>query len=135
MKVFLFLTLAVTTCVPTLSQTPSRRTTNARIERGLITLSKKAVKGLGTANIVVDDRFTGTTSAVVQPGSGKLLHPKVTIAGDRALVTGLVVFEVGSPQGRTKENSSPVKIDFTKRDGQWKFAGLCLGACGPISTL
>ena len=82
------------------------------------------------ANIVVDDRFTGRTDAVVEAKTGELLNPKITINGDRAVVRGRVVFKDGSPQGHTKENSSTVTIDFIKRDGQWKFAGLCLGDCG-----
>src|SRR5258708_1889244 len=112
MKVLLFVTLTVITSIPSFSQTPRTTTINAQAERELVSLSQKAVDGVRTANIVVDDRFTGTTSAVVQPNPGKLLHPKVTITGDRAVVTGRIVFKDVSPQWHTKENSSTVTIDF-----------------------
>jgi len=130
MKVILFVFLAVITCIPAFSQTQRRATINAQAERELVSLSRKAVlDGLRTANIVVDDRFTGTTSAVVQPGPGKLLQPKVTIVGDRAMVTGRVSFEGGGPKPTESDHSSPVTISFVKRTGQWHIVDLCIGGC------
>jgi hypothetical protein len=130
MKVLLFVTLAVITCIPAFSQTQRRTTINAQAERELVSLSRKAVlDGVRTANIVVDDRFTGATSAVVQPSPGKLLQPKVTIADDRALVTGRVSFEGEWPKSCASDHSSPVTISLVKRSGQWHIVELCIGAC------
>jgi hypothetical protein len=130
MKVLVFVTLAAMTCIPAFSQTQRRTTINAQAEAELLSLSRKAVlDGVRTAKLVVDDRFTGTTSAVVQPSPGKLLRPKVTIAGGRALVTGLVSFEGEWPKSSASDHSSPVTITFVKRAGQWHLVELCLGTC------
>ena len=122
------LALVLITSVTGLSQTPTRTTTIARAEQQLISLSQKAVDGVGTAKVVNDDRFTGSTSVVLENDRGKLLHPKVTITGDRALVTGRFFFEGGTKSSETLE-PEPVKISFVKRHEQWRVVGLCWGTC------
>jgi hypothetical protein len=55
---------------------------------------------------------------------------KVSIKGDKALVTGNVVFNAPSSQGKTPDNSTGVIIHFVKRKGLWKFSRGCFGECG-----
>ena len=83
MKILLIAALAVFTFITALSQTQLRSTTHAQTKRELISLGQKAVDGVGTANIVVDDRFTGRTEAVVETKTGELLNPKVMVTGNR----------------------------------------------------
>ena len=127
MKILLIAALAVFTSITALSQTQLRSTTHAQTKRELISLGQKAVvDGVGTANIIVDDRFTGRTEAVVETKTGELLNPKVTITGNRAVVTGRVASKGGL---HATDQSTPVTIRFMKRDGQWRFVGLCIGSC------
>jgi hypothetical protein len=127
MKFLVTVTLALVMSITALSQTQHRITTSAQTKRELISLGRQAVlDGVGTANVVVDDRFTGNTAAVVETKNGELLDPKVTITGTRALVKGRVVFKGGL---HVTDQSTPVTIRFMKRDGQWRFAGLCIGNC------
>jgi hypothetical protein len=129
-KLLLVVTAVVVLSVPVASQTQRKQFALRQTERDLIALSQKAV-GTGVGSVdVTQDRFTGTTTIRRMCNIAELVDPHVTIVGDRAVVTGLVVFKCASSKPRVKENSSTVAIDFIKRDGKWRFAELCLGACG-----
>ena len=127
MKKLLIVTLGLFTCVTALSQTEGRSTTNSRIERHLLSMAQKAIADVRTATIVMDDRFTGRSAAVVdEKKTGDLENPKLTIDGDKALVTGRVVFK---NEFHATDQGTPVAIHFTKQNGQWRFSELCIGTC------
>jgi hypothetical protein len=129
-KLLLVVTAVVILSFPVASQTQPKRLPLRQTERVLIALSQQAVgSGVGRVD-VTQDRFTGTTTVHRMCNIAELVDPHVTIVGDRAVVTGLVVFKCASSEPRVKEDSSTVAIDFIKRDGKWRFAELCLGACG-----
>jgi hypothetical protein len=129
-KLLLVVTAVVVLSFPVASQPQPKQLPLRRTERDLIALSQQAVgSGVGRVD-VSQDRFTGTTTVRRMCKIAELVDPHVRIVGDRAVVTGLVVFKCASSEPRVKEDSSTVAIDFIKRDGKWRFAELCLGACG-----
>ena len=129
MKLLLVVTAVVVLSVSVASQTQRKQLALRQTERDLIALSQKAVGTVGSLD-VTQDSFTGNMTVLRTCNIAELVDPHVTISGDRAVVTGLVVFKCASSEPRAKENSSNVAIDFIKRDGQWRFTELCLGACG-----
>ena len=128
-KLLLVVTAIVVLSVPVGSQTQHQQFALRQTERNLIALSQKALGTVGSLD-VTQDHFTGTMTVRRTCNGAELVDPHVTISGDRAVVTGLVVFKCASSEPRRQENSSTVAIDFIKRDGKWRFAELCLGACG-----
>jgi hypothetical protein len=132
MKVLFVTLIAMIMPAAVFSQTRHNQLALGQTERQLIALSRTSVaKGVTSADIVVDDRFTGRSIAQVTSKTAELLNPKVTISGNRGLVTGRVIFKEGSPELRRTENSSPVTLSFLKHAGRWQLVNLCVGACSP----
>ena len=126
-RILMAATLAVVMPALVLSQT--QRKQMLLTERELVGLSRKAVvNGVGN-EIIVADRFTGTATVQGKFDTVELVDAKPNINGDRAVVTGRVVFKGGLPEWHTSEKSSGVTIRFIRREGQWRFVGLCLGDC------
>jgi len=128
-KLLLVVTAVVVLSVPAASQTQRKQLAIRQTERDLIALSQKAVGTVGSLD-VNPDTFTGTMTVLRTCNTAELVDPHITISGERAVVTGLVAFKCASSAPHAKEPSSTVAIEFIKRDGTWRFAELCLGACG-----
>jgi hypothetical protein len=132
MKILFATVVALTMSAAALSHPRHNESPLGPTERHLILLSRAAVaKSLGSATIVSDDRFTGTTTAQVNSATATLINPKATISGDRATVTGRTVFKHAPIDLRTADNSSPVTLSFVKRAGRWQLVDLCVGSCSP----
>ena len=120
-----------------LSQTQNKRTALSQAEQELDALSRKAVADcIGKEIVVVEDATSkaplGMMPVAVVKGqfdAVELTDVQTQINGDLAVVTGRVVFKGGLPEWQTKETSSGVTIRFSRREGQWKFVGLCMGKC------
>jgi len=129
--------LIVSMSVLALSQTQNRQTPLSQSEQELVALSHKAVADCIGKEIVVVKDSTSQSSLGVMPvavvkghfDAVELTEVQTRIDGDQAMVTGRVVFKGGLPEWQTKETSSGVLIRFSRRDGEWQFAGLCMGKC------
>jgi hypothetical protein len=129
-RIILAAILTVVTPALVLSQTTQRKQVALRqTERELIALSRQAVVNGVSSDIVVENRFTGTASTQGKFDTVEFVDAKPSINGDRALVSGRVVFKGGLPGWRAKETSTGVKIGFIKREGRWQLLDLCLGDC------
>lgn len=119
-------------------QTGGRRVTLSKSELELVALSREFVDtSVGKGIVVSTDRVvmtpTGPMGVAEERGkweSVELDDLDAAIDGERAVVTGRVVFKGRSPEGKAIDTSSKVRIVYAMREGRWEFKSGCLGVCG-----
>lgn len=137
----LLVLLALMAAAPavTIGQTDTAQATHNGTERELIRLSQKFVKtsfvalGVDSSKGVMRPDLEGR----LQMAGGELKHrwkaiglkdPRVQIEGDKAVVTGRIIF---GGEGAPPEISSGVVIRYRRQAGRWKYIDACMGACDP----
>lgn len=136
-RILIVIVLAVTISVVASSQTNNGQTGRSRSEQELITLSREFVKTSIGAMAVEMGEVKMTPSGPMSSAEVKeqweavgIKDTKVHIDGDKAVVTGQVIFGGHSPEANARNTSSRVTIHFLKRKDGWKFVRGCLGDCG-----
>ena len=136
-RVLVVIALAFVTSSIAASQTLERQAERAKSEQELIALSREFVRdsfgaiAVEMGGVKMTPRGRMSTATVKDEWEGAVIKDeKVSIDGDKALVTGNVVFDSPSSKGKILANSTGVTIHFAKRKGQWKLARGCFGECG-----
>jgi hypothetical protein len=137
-RILVVAVLAVALSAVAFSQTNSRRITLSKSELELIALSREFVDtSIGKEMIVLTDGVTltpsgpmGTAEVKGKWESVELEDLDALVDGERAVVTGRVMFKGHSPEGKAIDASSRVKIVYARREGRWEFSSGCLGDCG-----
>ena len=128
--------LTVTISVVASGQTNDSQTTRDQSERELIALSREFVDtSVGAVGVEMGEvKMTphGPMSTAVVKDQWKpadLEDTKVHFEGDKAVVTGRVIFRGESPKGKEIVFSSGVKLHFIRQKDGWKFVSGCIGNC------
>lgn len=137
-RILVVAVLAVVLSAIAFSQTNSRRITLSKSELELIELSRQFVDtSIGKDMIMVTDGVTltpfgpmGTAAVKGKWESVDLEDLDALVDGERAVVTGRVMFKGHSPEGKAIDASSRVTIVYARRKGRWEFRSGCLGDCG-----
>jgi hypothetical protein len=130
--------VAVALSAAAFGQSGVRRPGPGRAEHELIAMSRAFVdEAIVKEVVLVTGGMTLTPTGLMGVAEVKgrwdsveLEAPAVRLRGDKALVSGRVVFRGHSPDGRALTETSPVRISFVREGRGWKYAEGCLGECG-----